>query len=120
MTYMTIVRLVFQLSLLFLGACSSSDPYQSGTERAVLLTDQLDLAFPGGYLREKTEDEYMVIVKRMEGNLIKETRFKAEDLDLYLQGFFDQLLVYHKSIQQKADDGQLEESPWKRKEKAKK
>ena len=109
----------FSLSILtislFLFACSSPDPYRLGTERADLLTDQLDLAFPGGYLREKTEEEYMDIVKWMEGNLIKETHFEESDLDLYLQGFFDQMLAYHKTVQQRASNGQLEEPPWKRK-----
>lgn len=110
---------LFSLSLLvtslLLVSCSISEPYRSGTERAVLLTDQLDLAFPGGYLREKTKEEYLAIVKRMEGNLIEETKYKEEDLSLYLQGFFDQMLKYHGAIQQKATEGRLEEPPWKKK-----
>ncbi len=100
---------------LILPGCANPGPYRSGAERAVLLTDQLDLAFPGGYLREKSKEEYSVIVRRMEGNLAEETHFEEENLDLFLKGFFDQMLVYNETIQQKAADGRLQDPPWKRK-----
>ena len=112
---MRLIALGLLVITLFLSSCSNSDPYRSGNERAVLLTDQLDLAFPGGYLREKTKEEYLTIVKRMEGNLIEETNFEEEALSLYLQGFFDHMLNYHDDIQRKAVEGQLDEPPWKKK-----
>lgn len=113
------ISLTLLVLLLFLSSCSNSDPYRSGAARAALLTDQLDLAFPGGYLREKTKEEYLAIVKRMEGNLTQETHLEEEALNLYLQGFFDHMLKYHDAIQQKAAEGQLEEPPWKKKKQEK-
>ena len=83
-------------------SCSNSKLYSLGEEEAIKVCKELNIYFPHGYLRNKTKEQYLKEMKFLvDEKLPKHFQYKGNDLNLFKQGFLNQMLRYHKLVKER-------------------